>query len=91
MADLILAALKPALGQMIDRLKAAVPGYVDALILWLVTVPPASVDKVTAAFRTLYTDITTRLVAWLPSTKAPLVRGISGFLEFVKTKALAKL
>jgi hypothetical protein len=91
MADIILKAIKPALSDLLDKLKAQAPAAIDALIAWLITVLPGSVDKLTAAFRTLYSDITTRLVAWLPSTKAPLVATIDKAVGFIKTKVLAKL
>jgi hypothetical protein len=91
MVELMLKAIKPALSEMLDKVKKAAPGYIDMAIAWLTGLLPGSIDKVTAAFRTLYSDITTRLIAWLPTVRAPAVAGVDKLLVFVKTKMLAKL
>lgn len=91
MADIILKAIKPVLGDLLDKLKAGAPAFIDATIAWLTSLLPASVDKLTAAFGTLYGDVTGRLVAWLPSTAPGLTAAVDKAVALVKMKVIAKL
>jgi hypothetical protein len=91
MAELILSALKPALGQMLDRVKTAAPGMIDAFIAWALAALPGTIDQLTAAFRTLYTDIVSRLTAWLPTTKPVLLLSVDRLVKVIKTRVIAKL
>lgn len=86
MTDLILKTMLPAI---LDRLKKAAPGYVDALLTWLSQSVPASIDAVTATFRATYADITARIATWaaLPDTKTKIKARVDKILTWVKTRA----
>jgi len=91
MAELLLAALKPALGQMLDRVKNAAPGMIDAFLAWALAALPGTIDQLTAAFRTLYSDIVARLTAWLPTTKPGLLTAVDRLVKVIKTRVIAKM
>lgn len=91
MAEIILKAIKPLLADLLDKVKSGAPSLIDAVLAWLASALPGSVDKVTAGFRTLYGDATGRLAAWLPSIKPGLITAVDGAVAFVKTKVIAKL
>jgi hypothetical protein len=88
---LILAAIKPLLTELIAKAKAGAPALIDAAVAWAIGMLPGTIDKLTVAFRQVYGDITGRLVAWLPSTRAPLAAGVNRLLDLVSTKVIAKL
>jgi hypothetical protein len=90
MAKIILDAIKPAIIEMLTKVKASIPGALDALIAWLVGMLPTTVDKLTAGFKQVYGDIVTRLIVWLPSTKVPLTSAGDRLIELLK-KVIGKL
>lgn len=91
MADMILKAIKPVLAELLDKLRVGAPAAIDAALAWLAALLPGSVANVTAAFHTLYADVTTRLAAWLPTTKPTLTAAVDSSVAFVKTKVITKL
>jgi hypothetical protein len=91
MAKIIINAFKDYVPELMTKLKATLPGAIDSLIAWLVIQLPASIDKAVDIFRRTYTDIIARTLAWLPTTKQPLVATISKLLDALNTKIIAKL
>lgn len=91
MAKLIIDAIKPVLREFITKIKTGAPAAIDALIAWLLGILPGTIDKLTAAFHTLYGDIVGRLLAWIPTTRGPLVSAINKLLDLINTKVINKL
>lgn len=87
MASLIISALKPALIELLDKARKLAPGAIDKLVLQLLAWLPASIDKATAAFRTLYSDIVARVTAWLPAAKPRAVTLVDRAVAWAKTQA----
>jgi hypothetical protein len=87
MAQIILSAIKPALIDLLDRARKLAPGAIDQLFAMVLAWLPSSIDKATAAFRTLYSDIVARVTAWLPAAKPRLGLLVDRVVKWLKVQA----
>jgi hypothetical protein len=86
MANLLINAVKPSLNEQITKSRKAMPAAIAATIAQVTTWLPASVDKATAAFRTVYNDVQARIATWLPTTQPWLLATGNKALTWAKTK-----
>jgi hypothetical protein len=91
MSALILSAMKPVLTELLAKVKTGVPGAIDALAAYIAKMLPGTVDTLTAGFRSVYADVVTRLLAWVPTVKAPATVAANRALDLLGSKVIAKL
>lgn len=90
MGAILLQAIKPLLLEYVEKARAALPATFAALISWITTNLPTTIDKATALFKRLYADLTARIVAWVPTTSPWLTKVGNAAVDKIKA-ALAKL
>ena len=85
----LLNAIKPALEDAIDKARKSAPASIDALATQLLALLPASIEKVTAAFRTVYSDVVARIVAALPGSVDKVTGGFRSIYTDVTGRVVA--
>lgn len=67
MANLLIRSVKPSLIEAVDQAAKAAPAQIDSALSKAGPAITGSVETVVYGFRSVYTDTTAKLAAWLPS------------------------